>query len=76
MSALARSSFFRLWETLEDDPWDPDAGAVPSQEEGDPPDVWHAPFGPGGLPTYRILDWDEPTLEPLMVIAPPDEAGD
>jgi len=71
MAGPALNAYFVLREKLEDDPRSLEAGAVPSREADDLPDTWLAPFGPGGLLIYRILDWEEPTLDPIMVIPPP-----
>jgi hypothetical protein len=72
MSAPARHEYFALREKLEDPR---SAGAVPSKEDGDPYDTWIAPFAGSGLFIYRILDWDEPTLDPVMVIPPKPDPG-
>ncbi len=75
MSGPALSAYFDLREKLEDDPRSVEAGAVPLREDGDPYDTWVAPFSESGLLIYRILDWEEPTLDPVMLIPPVPSSG-
>jgi hypothetical protein len=77
MAGPALTAYFDLREKLEEDPRSEQAGAVPSREDNDPYDTWIASFGVSGLLIYRILDWEEPTLDPVLLIAPvPDTQAD
>jgi hypothetical protein len=67
MSGQALSEYFRLREQLEDDPRS--AGAVPTRDN-EYQDAWVAQFSGSGLLIYRILDWEEPTLDPLLLVPP------
>jgi hypothetical protein len=76
MAGPALRAYFDLRVKLEDDPRSVEAGAVPLREDGDPYDTWIAPFGASGLLIYRILDWEEPTLDPVMLIPPVPRSGE